>query len=149
MKTILTNYITLLHCTSHASRLQACMDKPTSPHVTCPLPRSPPSTTSRGRSFAALWRASGLRACVFRFIHGWGIKTRVVATPPTDPFLPTLCRRPLLHSFIANAWYRYAHKKSVAKVLAASQEIFDRPVSRNGRPSPVTNPVPVLLDSRP
>ena len=68
-------------------------------------------------------------------------KTRSVAGPPTPCCIP-LCHGLLLHTFVANAWRRYALQKNlVAKVLVASQEILLQTYVAEWPPKPVANPV--------
>ena len=53
-----------------------------------------------------------------------------------------LCRGLLLHTFVANAWRRYALQKNlVAKLLVASQEILLQTYVAEWPPEPATNPV--------
>ena len=72
---------------------------------------------------------------------GCETRHRFVAAPPPPPVAYPICRGLLLHTFVANAWRRYAPQKNiVAKVLVASQAILLQTYVAEWPPKPVTNP---------
>ena len=64
----------------------------------------------------------------------------VLSRAPPHPCYIPLCRGLLLHTFVANAWHRYALQRNlVAQVLVASQQILLQTYVAEWPPKPVTN----------